>query len=78
VEAAAPQVLVGPIDVRSNVLKTHFMDKLDPSLLDFVAMDAYDGINGGRPDKEFGVLVGKQVTFLKTIFPGNPPQPPPA
>jgi hypothetical protein len=72
VKAAAPQVLIGPIDVRSNVLKTHFMDKLDPTLLDFVAMDAYDGINGGRSDKEFGVLVGKQVTFLKGIFPGIP------
>lgn len=72
VKAAAPQVLIGPIDVRANVLTTHFMDKLDPTLLDFVAMDAYDGINGGKPNKEFSTLVKNQVTFLKGIFPGIP------
>ena len=72
VHAAAPGVLVGPIDVRANVMTRHYLDGLDPSQLDFVAMDAYDGINGGAPNQEFGPFVAKQVAYLQGLFPGKP------
>jgi hypothetical protein len=72
VHAAAPGVLVGPIDVRANVMTRHYLDGLDPTLLDFIAMDAYDGINGGAANQEFGPFVTPQVTYLRTRFPGIP------
>ena len=72
VQQQAPQVLTGPIDVRSNVLTTRFMDNLDPSLVDFVGLDAYDGINGGAPVVEFGTLVQRQVAHLRARFPNAP------
>jgi len=72
VQQKAPQVRTGPIDVRSNVLTTHFMDNLDPSLVQFVGLDAYDGINGGAAVVEFGTLVRRQVAYLQALFPHAP------
>lgn len=72
VRRVAPLVLTGPIDVRFNILTGHFMDNLNPALVDFVGVDGYDGINGGPPGQEFARLVEQQVAFLQGRFPHAP------
>ena len=68
-QASAGLVLTGPIDVRSNVIRYHFLDSLDPRYVQFVGMDAYDGINGGPPGQSLQAVAAAAYAHLRTVFP---------
>ncbi len=69
VQAANPAVLLGPIDVQFNVIRYHFLDTLDPRYVQFVGIDAYDGINGVAPGKSLQTVASAALAHLKAQFP---------
>jgi hypothetical protein len=69
VQVANPAVLLGPIDVQFNVIRYHFLDTLDPRFVQFVGIDAYDGINGVAPGKSLQTVASAALAHLKTQFP---------
>lgn len=69
VQAANPGVLLGPIDVQFNVIRYHFLDGLDPQYVQFVGIDAYDGINGVAPTKSLQTVASAALAHLQAQFP---------
>jgi hypothetical protein len=72
IQAANPLVLTGPIDVRSNVIRYHFMDTLDRRYVQFVGMDAYDGVFGGPATNSLQTVAGAALAYVQKEFPGVP------
>jgi hypothetical protein len=71
IQAAAPQVLTGPIDVQFNVIRYHFMDTLDRKYVQFVGLDGYDGI-GGTPNASLQKVASAAIAYTQNQFPGVP------
>jgi hypothetical protein len=71
IQANAPQVLTGPIDVQFNVIRYHFMDNLDRRYVQFVGLDGYDGI-GGTPNASLQKVASAAIAYTQNQFPGVP------
>jgi hypothetical protein len=72
IKAANPLVLTGPVDVRSNVIRYHFMDTLDRRYVQYIGIDAYDGINGGPPGQSLQTVAAAALQHVQQTFPGVP------